>query len=272
MLDIAGILMENGAGVACQRVEGMNDNMSHSHYHLYYELYFLEGGARHHIMQGQQYETPVGSFMIFEPYVMHYSYSDKNVPFKRIVLYFTEAAIASPALLELLKNSSGLYEPEAKISSTVHSLLNEIMREQEKNDALHEAVMENLLNTLLLIIMRSTAASPKPETQSRMAKVVSYIENNYQNELRLSDIAAQFYVSEYYLCHEFKKYTNRTIVQYINTLRILHAQRLIAETDLNFTKIAEKIGFSSLTHFNRTFKSIVGKSPSAYRKMNPKQD
>lgn len=272
MFDRAGVLMEEGAAVACHRVEGMNDNMSHSHYHLYYELYFLESGYRHHIMQGEQYETKVGSFMIFEPYVMHYSYSDNNVPFKRTVLYFTESAIASPALLELLKGSSGLYEPEAKISSTVHSLLNEILREQERDDGLHEAAMENLLNTLLLIIMRSTQASPKPETQSRMAKIVTYIESNYQRELKLKDIADRFYISEYYLCHEFKKYTNRTIVQYTNTLRILHAQRLIAETDLNFTKIAEQTGFSSLTHFNRTFKSIVGKSPSAYRRMNPKQD
>ena len=121
--------------------------------------------------------------------------------------------------------------------------------------------MENLLNTLLLTIMRSTQVSPKPETQSRMAKVISYIEKNYQHELRLQDIAAEFYVSEYYLCHEFKKYTNRTIVQ-----------RLITESDLNFTKIAEQTGFSSLTHFNRTFKSVVGTSPSAYRKANPKHE
>ena len=148
----------------------------------------------------------------------------------------------------------------------------ELQKEQERDDPLHETAMENLLNTLLLTIMRSTQVSPKPETQSRMAKVISYIEKNYQHELRLQDIAAEFYVSEYYLCHEFKKYTNRTIVQYINALRILHAQRLITESDLNFTKIAEQTGFSSLTHFNRTFKSVVGTSPSAYRKANPKHE
>ena len=42
MIDRAGILMDNGARIACHRVEGMNDNMSHSHYHTYFELYFLE--------------------------------------------------------------------------------------------------------------------------------------------------------------------------------------------------------------------------------------
>ena len=272
MIDRAAIQMEQGAPVACHRVEGMNDNMSHSHYHTYFELYFLEAGERHHIMQDRQYETKVGSFMIFAPYIMHYSFSDHDVPFKRTVIYFKEDAVASPELLELIKNGSGLYVPDQKTSSGIHYFLNEMLREQERDDILHETSMRNMLNAVLLTIMRHTEVSPKPETQSRMAKVISYIEKNYWHELRLQDIASEFYVSEYYLCHEFKKYTNRTIVQYINALRILHAQRLITETDLNLTKIAEQTGFSSLTHFNRTFKSIVGTSPFVYRKANPKQD
>ncbi len=272
MIDRAAIQMEQGVPVACHRVEGINDNMSHSHYHTYFELYFLEGGERHHIMQDQQYETKVGSFMIFAPYIMHYSFSDHNVPFKRTLVYFKEEAVASPELLELIKNSSGLYVPDQKTSSCIHYLLNEMLKEQERDDLLHETSMKNLLNTILLTIMRHAKVSPKPEPQSRMAKVIAYIEKNYWHELRPQDIASAFYISEYYLCHEFKKYTNRTIVQYINALRILHAQRLIAETDLNFTKISEQTGFSSLTHFNRTFKSIVGSSPSAYRKANPKHD
>lgn len=272
MIDRAAFQMEQGASVACHRVEGMNDNMSHSHYHTYFELYFLESGERHHIMQYQQYETKVGSFMIFAPYIMHHSFSRPNVPFKRTLIYFKEDAVASPELLELVKNGSGLYEPDQKTSSNIHFLLNEMLKEQERDDLLHEVSMKTMLNTILLTIMRHIKASPKPEPQSRMAKVIAYIEQNYQHELRLKDIASEFYVSEYYLCHEFKKYTNRTIAQYVNALRILHAQRLITETDLNFTKIAEQTAFSSLTHFNRTFKAIVGVSPSAYRKANPKQD
>ena len=105
MIDRAAILMEQGASIACHRVEGMNDNMSHSHYHTYFELYFLEGGERHHVMQDQQYETKVGSFMIFAPYIMHYSFSDHDVSFKRTVLYFKDEAVASPVLLDLLLHS-----------------------------------------------------------------------------------------------------------------------------------------------------------------------
>lgn len=266
MLDRAGILIEQGATVGCERVEGVNDNMAKSHYHTHYELYFLEAGRRHHIMQDSQYETEVGDFMIFAPYVMHHSFSEKDVPFRRIVLYFTEDAIHAPELRAMLKDASGLYHPSPKVSSSVHYILEALLREQYELGPLHDATMENLLNSLLITIMRSVTVSKKPELKSRMSKVIEYIETNYQKDIRLKDIAQEFYLSEYYLCHEFKKYTNRTIVQYLNTTRILNAQRLIMETDLNFTAIAENTGFSSLTHFNRTFKSIVGMSPSDFRK------
>lgn len=266
MLDRAGILIEQGATVGCERVEGVNDNMAKSHYHTHYELYFLEAGRRHHIMQDSQYETEVGDFMIFAPYVMHHSFSEKDVPFRRIVLYFTEDAIHAPELRAMLKGASGLYHPSPKVSSSVHYILEALLREQYELGPLHDATMENLLNSLLITVMRSVTVSKKPELKSRMSKVIEYIETNYQKDIRLKDIAQEFYLSEYYLCHEFKKYTNRTIVQYLNTTRILNAQRLIMETDLNFTAIAENTGFSSLTHFNRTFKSIVGMSPSDFRK------
>ena len=43
MIDQAGILMAQGLGIACERIQGVNDNMSQSHYHEYYEIYYLEG-------------------------------------------------------------------------------------------------------------------------------------------------------------------------------------------------------------------------------------
>ena len=45
MIDQAGILMAQGSGIACERIQGVNDNMSQSHYHEYYEIYYLEAGT-----------------------------------------------------------------------------------------------------------------------------------------------------------------------------------------------------------------------------------
>jgi len=51
MIDQAGILMAQGSGIACERIQGVNDNMSQSHYHEYYEIYYLEAGERFHMVE-----------------------------------------------------------------------------------------------------------------------------------------------------------------------------------------------------------------------------
>ena len=50
MIDQAGIMMAQGRSIASERIQGVNDNMSKSHYHDYFELYYLEEGERYHII------------------------------------------------------------------------------------------------------------------------------------------------------------------------------------------------------------------------------
>ena len=75
-------------------------------------------------------------------------------------------------------------------------------------------------------------------------------------DISVNQLAEILYVSPYHLCHEFKNATGKTIIQYLNTTRILHAQRLMLETDYNITQISREVGFSNLTHFNRTLKKL----------------
>ena len=86
MIDQAGIRMAQGASITGERVTGVNDNMMKSHYHNYYELYYLEDGERYHMMEDHMYAMRPGELILFSPYVMHRSYGDDGIPFKE--LYF----------------------------------------------------------------------------------------------------------------------------------------------------------------------------------------
>ena len=55
MIDQAGIMMAQGLGTASERIQGVNDNMSQSHYHEYFEIYYLEAGERFHMVEDQLY-------------------------------------------------------------------------------------------------------------------------------------------------------------------------------------------------------------------------
>ena len=65
MIDQAGILMAQGSGIACERIQGVNDNMSQSHYHEYYEIYIWKPENVFHMVEDKLYKMEAGEFIIF---------------------------------------------------------------------------------------------------------------------------------------------------------------------------------------------------------------
>ncbi len=150
MVDQAQVIMANGGRVAIEQLAGVNDNMSKSHYHEYYELYFLDSGERHHILDSSIYDIKAGNFMLFEPLTMHHSYGDKDVAFSRIVLYFTEDAIQYEGIRKFLHGGSGVYRPDVHAMHNIRRFLYSLMQEQSEDGDYHEEKMMAFLNVLLM--------------------------------------------------------------------------------------------------------------------------
>ena len=210
------------------------------------------------------YNINAGEFILFPPYVMHYSYGENDSAFKRLVLYFTKEMIAVPGAADLLGGSAHVYQADEK--QKVHSMLCNILKEQTFMDRHSEESMYLILNQLLIQLVRTASCTALPEQESRITGMIRYLHENYTETITLNEIAARFYLSPCYLCREFKKHTSSTIIQYVNSLRISHAQRLFHETDMSVTEVSKIVGFSNVTHFNRIFKAVTGLSPSQYRK------
>jgi len=83
----------------------------------------------------------------------------------------------------------------------------------------------------------------------------------------LQQIAEELYISKYYLSHFFKENTGFTVIEFVNSKRIIEAQKMLIKSSTNITDIAVNVGFNSLTHFERTFKKINGITPSQYREI-----
>ena len=268
MIDQAGIRMAQGCTFACERISGVNDNMIKSHYHNYYELYFLEEGERHHMLQDDMYTMHPGELILFSPYILHRSYGDENVPFRRLILYFHRDEIDSPELQNMLDNGNGLYHLEPRTRQVLHSMLETLLYEQNNTSEFKSNYCHTVLNMLLFfIVLQLRRQNPsKKEDYDRMSQVISYIHDHYQEDITLERLSRHFYISPYYLCREFKRHTDSTVIQYINITRIMNAQRKFMETSKNITEICSESGFSNLTHFNRVFKSVTGMTPSGYKK------
>lgn len=266
MIDTAGIRIAQGNSIACERVEGVNDNMSKSHYHDFFEIYYLESGQRYVMLENEIHLIHSGQFLLYSPYTMHHSYGEKDVPFKRLVLYFRPIEIQSHTLQSALLNKIGVYTDTTTGQYSIHNLLKLFLQEEATMQPYKDERMNALLQLLLITIERQLASPVSIEKQTRIGQVVDYIHTHYQENITINSLSEIFYLSPYYLCREFKKYTNRTIIQYLHVTRILNAQRKIMETNKSITTISSETGFTNLTHFNRIFKSCTGMTPTNYRK------
>jgi AraC-like DNA-binding protein len=96
-------------------------------------------------------------------------------------------------------------------------------------------------------------------------KARKFIEEHSAEELSLGKVAKAANVSRNHLSEKFKQVTGINFVEYVARTRFEEACRLLHELDLRISEIAFEVGFQSLSQFNRVFKKLSGKSPSAYR-------
>ncbi|WP_237561767.1 AraC family transcriptional regulator [Flagellimonas algicola] len=101
--------------------------------------------------------------------------------------------------------------------------------------------------------------------ENRLHKVINHISANFARDIKLNDIAEIAAMTPPAFCRFFKTRTNKTFSLFLNEVRISKACQLLINGEAAINQICYDVGFSSLTNFNRTFKSFKGISPSSYR-------
>lgn len=109
-------------------------------------------------------------------------------------------------------------------------------------------------------------SSVEPKYSEITRKTIEFIQLHYTEPgLSRQQIAAQVFITEKYLSSLFNKETGMHLIYYINKCRVDKAVELLQSTRLSVSEIAFKVGYSSLQNFNKNFKAVTSKAPSAYR-------
>jgi AraC-like DNA-binding protein len=110
------------------------------------------------------------------------------------------------------------------------------------------------------IVVREQHAEPPV-----VARAKQFITEHQTEELSLEQVANAVHTSKFYFCKMFKKATGINFTDYLSRVRTERAKNLLLNPNLRVSEIAYEVGFQSLTHFNRVFKRILGRSPTDYR-------
>lgn len=257
-------------------------NMEFQHFHQFYEIFILLAPQADHLVEGNSFHLKMGDMVLIPPYCLHKSIYNEGSPSKRLVINFMlpQNLFGLPngysSLLKPFYDEAAVFRFSQEQKEMLHKKLNEIFLYSKQEDFTHSELNEliihskfiDFLNSILRFrdqnIYRNEEIST-PSTQ-KMYEVSSYIHSHFDEDLSLNSLATRFFLSPYYLSHQFKKVTSFTVSNYIQMTRIKHAQHLLITTNEKITDIAAACGFTSFSQFNRVFQKINHISPRDYRK------
>lgn len=103
--------------------------------------------------------------------------------------------------------------------------------------------------------------------KDRIQKALDYIGENYDKNLNMAMVSNHVSMNYSVFSKMFKEQTEKSFVEYLRGLRIEKAKELLVTTPLKISEISDRVGFDNDKYFIKSFKSLVGVSPSQYRKV-----
>jgi AraC-like DNA-binding protein len=97
-------------------------------------------------------------------------------------------------------------------------------------------------------------------------KINEYIMHNFHRDISLCEIASVANMAITTFCNFFKSHYRITFVEYLNSVKIGHACKLLSQNELNIVEVAYESGFNNLANFNKQFKNLKQMTPSEYRR------
>lgn len=249
------------------------------HYHNYYEIFYLQTGKCRFLLKDSVYHLEKGDLVFIAPGELHHSLYYPNSSCEIITLYFKKEYVNMQLLeqwipeTEIAELHSFMGSVPALYQEDFVTLLNRMLSENSQIDEYSDAFLCCYLEELLLLLMRNSVMNEKePELlNARDADILAatkYIYKNFQNPLTLEEVSAVASLSPTYFSKKFKQITGMGFKEYLNFVRLKHAQAALLTTNSTITDIALEYGFNDSNYFKDLFKKVYGKSPRDFRK-NP---
>lgn len=255
------------------------------HTHNVIELIYLYKGSCLHILEGQTSVITENEIFLLSPGVFHLPEIYDDSILINVLIY-------PEALTKLCDAMAGL---DGKITEYLNALrygtryprcfsckigdddklrrmFHELIREYFENRKCCDLIMQNLLQSIFCILLRSHEEDSfiSDYTTAKISPAIpllQYINENHHNTT-LGDLSCQFSYSEQHICRLIKAHTGKTFSQYLTDIRLSKAKILLLTTDLSVADIAHRCGYSGNAYFCRLFKKTEGLTPMAFKTLH----
>lgn len=258
-----------------------------------YVFTYIASGSADFIVEGNKYMLSAGSVIIIPPFMTHIILSHGKEPLVQYIMHFDfyeepeRRALIHKDILEDTEYQIPVSQkekqicpdvliadiPEAERNDIVRRYLG-LLREFQENRPGKELLLKADCLGLLVSSLRNARTSQIKETKERGQKTKAWIHIEqaveFINKSHLSEgsdndsIAKAAGVSPNYLTRIFQEYIGISLHKYVMNLKVEKAWQLLLTGRVNVSEAARLTGFSSIHVFSKTFKNIMGISPSEF--------
>lgn len=262
---------------------GVEDGYRMLHWHKEIEICYIKQGTGFYLINGREYDFSCGDIFIIGNDDIHLCHDDKDL-IMQVVMFdpnFLQSGHAASFdyeyLRPFLKSSeqfSRKIDSKNAVAKQLASLLTQMDSEYASMQNGCNLMIKALLLQFLALVIRYCSTQESIGSEKRISRsaatkircIITYLEENYTNEINLGLLSEKFDISVPYLCSTFKAFTGSSPIDYLIRRRILMAKIMLDSTDNDIIKISKECGFDSLSNFNHLFKSLTGLSPTQHRK------
>lgn len=251
--------------------------MATDHYSIGYTI----SGDRRTIMPTGTFSYHSGDVSMLRPFIYHRTIADSEEVYERILIKFSPEYIkpftetVGQQILDSLYDSRVCHFTK-ETSEKIKKMFFEMAEEYEKEKPYREFVLQGMLFRLLLTVYEEALPS-KEETLHRtpltpsIMEALMYIEHNYAASPSLAEAAQVANFSPSYFSRLFQSQLGMPYSDYLNNVKIRHAQILLTQTEHSLMEIAQETGFCHGNYFSAQFKKKVGMTPGRYRRQAGRQ-
>lgn len=242
------------------------------HTHACTEIFYVVGGSGKFNIEGKLLPVTTDDMVIVNPNVEHTEVSYNQRPLEYIVLG-----------VEGLEYSAGEDADERWFMTNLQNAreallhaLREMLREIEYKAVGYELICQDLLEVLILRLMRHAGLQflptktehrkPGRKPSKECAAVRHYIDSHFKENINLDMLSELVHVNKYYMVHSFTKEYGISPINYLISRRIEESKYLLSDTDHSLSQISHMLGFSSPSYFSQSFRRLEGMSPMEFRR------
>lgn len=263
--------------------EYMSDFSFEGEAHDFWELLCVDKGTVNVVAGTNTYTLNKGEIIFHQPNEFHNVEANGVVAPNLVVIGFeclsSSMAFFQNKILQIGESERallGLLIKEARTAFNCHlddTYLEKLIRYDNQPFGSEQLIQMYLQQVLINLVRTYSHArvkvvlpkSTKQKGESQLFhKIISYMEENIGMQLSIEQICKDNLVGRSIAQKLFRDYTNCGIIDYFSNMKINTAKQLIRNKQMNFTQIADTLGYTSIHYFSRQFKKVTGMTPSEY--------